>query len=220
MEIVWLGHSCFRIRGRANARSSGRETAIVTDPCSPTSGYTIGRPTAAIATISHNHTDHSYLKGVAGSPQVITGPGEYEINGVFLTGIPTYHDSQNGVELGKNIVFVIELENITICHLGDLGHIPTAGQVEALTGIDILLVPIGGNTTINGPRAAEVVSLLEPRLVIPMHYRTSSSTADLEPLDSFLKEMGGKTPEAQAKFSISHSSLPDETQIVTLDYKR
>ena len=172
MEIVWLGHSCFRIRGRAEGRASGRETAVVTDPCSPSSGYTIGKPSAAIVTVSHDHTDHSYVKGVAGQPKVITGPGEYEVEGVFITGVVTYHDAQQDSDRGNNISFILELENISICHLGDLGHTPTPDQVEALSGTDILLVPVGGHSTIDGATAAEVVSLLEPRLVIPMHYRT------------------------------------------------
>lgn len=212
MEIVWLGHACFRIRGR--------EVAIVTDPCPPSTGYNIGKPSAAIITVSHAHPDHCYLKGVAGSPQVIDGPGEYEIEGVFITGIPTYHDARKGSARGKNVAFVLELEDVRVCHLGDLGHAPTAEQVEALSGVDILLVPVGGRTTIDGATAAEVVSLLEPRLVIPMHYRTATSTLQLDPLDRFLREMGIKDYQPQAKLSVSRSSLPHETQVVVLDYRR
>lgn len=212
MEIVWLGHACFRIRGR--------EAAIVTDPCPPSSGYHIGRPSAAIVTVSHDHPDHCYLKGMAGSPQVIDGPGEYEIEGVFITGVPTYHDTRKGSARGKNVAFVLELEDVRVCHLGDLGHTPTAEQVEELSTVDILLIPVGGQTTIDGATAAEVVSLLEPRLVLPMHYRTPASTAALDPLDRFLREMGIKSYEPQAKLSVSRGSLPHETQVVVLDYKR
>ena len=212
MEIVWLGHSCFRLRGR--------EAIIVTDPCPPSTGYTIGKPNADIVTLSHHHDAHAYVKGVAGNPLVIDGPGEYEIHGAFLTGITTYHDAGKGEVHGPNIAFVIEMEEMRVCHLGDLGHTPTPNQVEELSGVDILLVPVGGNTTIDGPTAAEVVSLLEPRLVIPMHYRTEATRDDLEPLDRFLKEMGTKAPEPQPKLSMSHSGLPDETQVRVLDYKR
>ena len=212
MEIIWLGHSCFRIRGR--------EATVVTDPCPPSSGYSIGKPATAIVTISHDHADHSYVKGVTGSPRLIDGPGEYEVEGVFITGVPTYHDSQQGAVRGKNLAFILEAEDIRVCHLGDLGHTPTAEQVEELSGLDILLIPVGGHTTIDGAAAAEVVSLLEPRLVIPMHYRTPTTKPQLDPLDRFLREMGIKSYEPQPKLSASRASLPQETQVVVLDYRR
>ncbi len=213
MEIVWLGHSCFRIRGR--------EAVVVTDPCPPATGYAIGKPTADVVTISHRHDNHSYLKPIAGDPTVLDSPGEYEIHGAFVTGISTYHDSAKGAELGRNIAFVVEMEDIRVCHLGDLGHTPSAEQAEDLTGVDVLLIPIGGDSTIDGPKAAEVVSLLEARLVIPMHFQTGASKGQLEPPDRFLKEMGVATaPEPLPKISISRSSLPGETQVLLLDYKR
>jgi L-ascorbate metabolism protein UlaG (beta-lactamase superfamily) len=212
VEIVWLGHSCFRLRGR--------EASIVTDPCPPSTGYSIGKPTADIVTVSHQHEDHRYLKPVAGNPVVIEGPGEYEIHGAFVTGIQTYHDGRRGAERGGNIVFILEMEEIRVCHLGDLGHTPTADQVEEMSGADVLLVPVGGSTTIDGAAAAEVVSLLEPRLVIPMHYGTEAAKDGLEPPDRFLKNMEAKTVEPQAKLTVSRSSLPHETQVVLLDVKR
>lgn len=212
MEIVWLGHSCFRLRGR--------EASIVTDPCPPSTGYSIGKPSADIVTISHQHDDHSYLKAVAGRPVVVEGPGEYEIHGAFITGVATYHDRQKGEVHGGNVAFVLEMEGTRVCHLGDLGHTPTADQVEEMSGVDILLVPIGGLTTIDGAAAAEVVNLLEPRLVIPMHYRMEAVSAQLEPPDRFLKEMGAKAVEPQPKLTVSRSSLPHETQVVLLDHRR
>jgi L-ascorbate metabolism protein UlaG (beta-lactamase superfamily) len=212
MEIVWLGHSCFRIRGR--------EATVVTDPCPPSTGYTIGKPTADIVTLSHRHDDHAFLKAIAGHPVVLDGPGEYEIHGAFITGIGTYHDSERGEERGENIAFIIEMEDIRVCHLGDLGHSPTAEQAEEITGADVLLVPVGGNSTIDGAKAAEIVSLLEARLVIPMHYKTTASRAQLEPPDRFLKEMGVTAVEPQPKLSLSRSAIPHETQVMVLDYKR
>src|SRR6266540_3447487 len=155
MEIVWLGHACFRIRGR--------EATVVTDPCPPSTGYAIGKPTADIVTISHRHDDHAYLKALAGHPVVVDGPGEYEIHGAFLTGIRTYHDTEGG----ENIAFVVEMEDIRVCHLGDLGRTPSAEQAEEMTGVDVLLVPVGGNSTIDGAKAAEVVSLLERDWLFP-----------------------------------------------------
>ena len=177
MEIVWLGHSCFRLRAR--------EAAIVTDPCPKSIGYSIGRPTADIVTVSHEHTGHNAVEAVAGSPRVVRGPGEYEIAGVLLTGIRTYHDNQKGAELGANTAFIVDAENLRLCHLGDLGHQPTPEQVEIIGAVDVLLVPVGGGNTLGAAAAAETVSLLEPKLVIPMHYATAASTLKLDPLDRF-----------------------------------
>ncbi len=212
MEITWLGHSCFRIRGR--------EAAIVTDPCPPSSGYTIGKPTAHIVTVSHAHENHSYVKAVAGKPVLINRPGEYEIHGAFVTGIRTYHDEDKGATRGTNVSFVVEMEGIRVCHLGDLGHTPTPDQVEEMSGVGVLLLPVGGQTTIDGAAAAEVVNIIEPALVIPMHYRTEVTKGDLAPLDRFLKEMGAKDLEPQPKLAVTRSSLPQETQVMLLDYRR
>jgi L-ascorbate metabolism protein UlaG (beta-lactamase superfamily) len=211
MEIVWLGHSCFRIRGR--------EATVVTDPCPPATGYSIGRPTADIVTISHHHEDHDYVKAVAGNPIIIEDPGEYEIRGAFLTGVATYHDNDRGSERGPNTVFIIEIEDIKVCHLGDLGHSPSAEQAEEITGADVLLVPVGGRTTIDGPKAAEIVSLLEARLVIPMHYGTEAFKGELDPPDRFLKEMGVAKLDPQPKLTVTRNSLPMDTQVVLLDYR-
>ena len=212
MEIVWLGHSCFRLRGR--------EATIVLDPCPPASGYTIGKPTADIVTISHRHENHSYLKAVAGTPAVIEGPGEYEIHDAFITGVATYHDDSKGEELGGNVCFIVELEDIRVCHLGDLGHMPTAEQAEEMTGVDVLFVPVGGGRTVDGARAAEVVSLLEARLVIPMHYKTDAAKDTLDSPDRFLKEMGVTAVEPQPKLTVTRGSLPSDTQVMLLDYRR
>jgi L-ascorbate metabolism protein UlaG (beta-lactamase superfamily) len=213
MEIVWLGHSCFRLRAR--------EAAIVTDPCPKSTGYSMGRPTADIVTVSHEHESHNAVEGVAGSPRVVRGPGEYEIAGVLITGIRTYHDNERGARLGTNTAFIIEAETLRLCHLGDLGHLPTPELVEAMGAVDILLVPVGGGDTLGAATAAETVSLLEPKLVIPMHYATPATTMKLEPLDRFLKEMGSSTaPAPQPRLSVSRTSLPHETQIAILDCKR
>lgn len=212
MEIVWLGHSCFRIRGR--------EATVVTDPCPPKSGYSIGKPTADIVTISHAHEDHNFIKAVAGGPVVLDSAGEYEIHGAFITSIATFHDGEKGAERGKNLAFVIEMEDIKVCHLGDLGHTPSAEQVEDMVGCDVLMVPVGGKTTIDGAKAAEIVSMLEAKLIVPMHYRTEAhKDAEMEPADRFLKEMQVTTVEPQAKLSINRSSIPSDPQVVLLDYR-
>src|SRR3989304_3963769 len=163
MEITWLGHSCFRLRGR--------DAAVVMDPCAKSTGYSIGRLTADIVTISHDPPGHNNVGAVAGTPRVIQGPGEFEVAGVPIMGIRTYHDAEKGRTLGKNIAYVLELDDLRICHLGDLGHVPPPEQVEELSGVDILLAPVGGGNTIGAAAAAETVSLLEPKLVIPMNYQ-------------------------------------------------
>ncbi len=214
MEIIWLGHSCFRLRGR--------DAAVVMDPCGKETGYNISRPTADIVTVSHEHPAHSNVAGVAGSPRVVLGPGEFEIAGALIMGIPTFHDSEKGAKLGKNTAYVVELDDVRVCHLGDIGHVPTPDQVEELSGVDILLAPVGGGTTISAAAAVETISLLEPKLVIPMHYKTpAAKDGGLEPLDRFLKEMGAKTAyeERQPKLSVTKSTLPEETKVVVLDYK-
>jgi len=214
MEITWLGHSCFRLRGR--------DAAVVMDPCGKETGYNISRPAADIVTVSHEHPAHNNVGGVAGSPRVVQGPGEFEIAGVLIMGIPTYHDSEKGQKLGKNTAYVVELDDVRVCHLGDIGHVPTPEQVEELSGVDILLAPVGGGSTINAAAAVETISLLEPKLVIPMHYKTDATKdGGLEPLDRFIKEMGAKNAyeERQPKLSVTKSTLPEETKVLVLEYK-
>ena len=210
MEISWLGHSCFRIKGR--------QVTVITDPYPPDLGYSLGKPTAQIVTVSHQHPSHSYVQAIGGGPKLVTGPGEYEINGVLITGIATFHDMERGQKKGKNTVYLIELDEVSVCHLGDLGHVLTAEQVEELGNVDVLLLPVGGVSTINAPLAAEVVRQLEPKAVVPMHYRTEASSRELEPVDRFLKEIGVKEIGSQPKLTLTHSSLPASTQVFVLNY--
>ncbi len=212
MEITWYGQSCFRLRDRL--------ATVITDPYDKGIGYTLPRVRADIVTVSHDHPDHNYAKGVKGQPKIIVGPGEYEVGGVFITGIPTFHDRKKGASRGRNTVFLFDFEGLTVCHLGDLGHVPTQSQVEALSDIDVLLIPVGAVSTINAAQAAEVISLLEPRLVIPMHYKTKALEVKLDSVSKFLKEMGLSKLATQESLKVTKSSLPDETQVMLLDYKQ
>ena len=212
MEIVWLGHSCFRIRGK--------EATIVTDPFDKTLGYPMRKPNASIVTVSHNHPQHSFVDGVAGSPRVVRRPGEYDISNVFINGIATFHDKEKGAQRGKNTVFFMEIDEVKVCHLGDLGHVPTSEQVEQMSGTDILMVPVGGVSTLDAAAAAETIGLLEPKLVIPMHYKTEVVKMELEPLEHFIKQMGLKEVVTQPKLSVTKSTLPPETKVLLLDYRR
>ena len=210
MDITWLGHSCFRIKGS--------QAIIITDPYPPDLGYTLGKQTANIVTVSHEHPSHSYVKGVEGEYHVVNGPGEYEISGVLIIGVATFHDGEAGTKRGKNTAYVIEIDEVSVCHLGDLGHVLTAEQVEEIDDVDILLLPVGGVSTINAPQAAEVVRQLGPKAVIPMHYKTPLLNWELEPVDRFLKEMGVREPEPQPKLSVTKTNLPLSTQVCLLSY--
>lgn len=212
VEISWLGHSCFRIKDN--------DVTVVTDPFSPDLGYSLGKIAAGIVTVSHEHPGHNYVAGVDGQPRIVSRPGEYEINGVLIIGISTFHDGEMGKKRGKNTVFLLEMGELSVCHLGDLGHVLTSGQVEEIDDVDVLLLPVGGVSTINAPLAAEVVRQLEPRVVIPMHYQTPALSLQLEPVDKFLKEMGAKQVSAQPKLSLTKSNLPATTQVLLLDYPR
>jgi L-ascorbate metabolism protein UlaG (beta-lactamase superfamily) len=210
MEINWLGHSCFRIKGS--------HATVITDPYSPELGYSLGKPTADIVTVSHQHPGHSYVQGIGGEPKQVAGPGEYEISSVLIIGITTYHDKEGGKKKGKNTIYLIQIDEVAICHLGDLGHVLTNEQVEEMENVDILLLPAGGISTIDAPLAAEVVRQLEPKVVVPMHYKTEALKRELDPVDRFLKEMGVKEIESQPKLSFSKANLPISTQVFLLDY--
>ena len=213
MDITWLGQACFRIKTTHGI--------VITDPCSPDTGYDMGKQTARVVTVSHKHPDHSYTDGITGEFRAFDRPGEYEISSVSLIGLSTYHDSEKGAKHGKNIVFLIETDDISICHLGDLGAPLTTPQIESLQPIDILLLPVGGVTTIDATQAVALVRQIEPKIVIPMHYKTpalSMHGLELDSVDRFLIEAGHPGLAPQPKLSITRSNLPETMQVVVLDY--
>jgi L-ascorbate metabolism protein UlaG (beta-lactamase superfamily) len=212
LDITWLGHSCFRIKGK--------EVTVITDPCHPSLGYSLSRLQANIVTLSHFHPGHSYTQAITGEFKVIKGPGEYEIKETFITGIATWHDANQGQKMGKNTVYLLEMDSMTLCHLGDLGHQLSSELIEDVGDIDVLFLPVGGVSTIGGSTAAEIVRRLTPKVAIPMHYKTATLKKDLEPVDKFLKEMGIKENVSQPKLSVSRSNLPASTQVIVLDYTR
>ena len=210
MDVTWLGHGCFRLRGRG--------AAVVTDPYPPTIGLKLSRMDAEVVTVSHEHDNHNYTQVVRDGAYEIHGPGEYEVAGVSVIGVPTYHDEQKGAKHGRNTVYLIEIDDVRVCHLGDLGHKLDDSEAEAVASPDVLLVPVGGRSAINGAQAAEVVRQLEPRYVVPMHYAIPGLKIELDPLDRFLKEMGVATSEAQPKLSVQKSSVAEyETKVVVLE---
>ena len=211
MEIYWLGHGCFRLRGR--------DATVITDPCAPATGYKIGKLTADIITVSSTNPQTSYRQAVTGTPKVLSGPGEYEISGTMITALRTNHDP-DATEQDRNVAFVLEIDDVRICHLGALKAAPSSDDVEALSGADVLIVPVGGGSVLSAAAAAEVVSRLEPKIVIPMMFKTDSSTAtDLDTVDKFLKEMGTEGKQPETRLTVTRSSVPDDTTVVLLNYR-
>jgi L-ascorbate metabolism protein UlaG (beta-lactamase superfamily) len=211
MEISWLGHGCFRLRGR--------DATVLTDPCPPSTGYKIGKVSADIVTISRDDPESNYREAVQGDPKFISMPGEYEIAGVLMTGLATDRKEREGT-LSRNVAFVIDLDDLRVCHLGNIQQVPSGDEVEELGSADILLIPVGGGHVLNAERAAEIVSLLEPKIVIPMLYKTEASTAsDMEPVERFIKEMGSETKTPEARLNVTKSHLPSDTTLMLLNYR-
>jgi L-ascorbate metabolism protein UlaG (beta-lactamase superfamily) len=209
MDLTWLGHACFRMRGR--------EGIVLTDPPDPKSGHAIPRTEAGLVTISHDHPGHASLKSVAGEPVVLRGPGEYEVREVLVTGVGTFHDEERGASRGLNTVFAIRLDELVICHLGDLGHALASADLERLGDIDIALVPISGNDiNLSAARAAEIVHQLEPKVVVPMSYDPEVQKKD-SPFERLLHELGVKELTPVPKLSVTRGSLPENVQVVALD---
>lgn len=215
MEITWHGHSCFRITERGMA-------SVVTDPYDPeVVGVDPGKRLAAdIVTISCDDPAHNYLKGIRGKAFEITGPGEYEVGGVFITGVRINGGKKKrSPDAIRNTVYVIDYNGLKIVHLGELNNVPSQTEVEGLGEVNIALVPIGGRTSLNAAKAAEVISLLEPSIVIPMHYAIRGSQMKLEPLSKFLKEMGLTAIDTEDSIKVSSSSaLPEEIRVMVLDF--
>ncbi len=209
MEISWLGHSCFRLKGKG--------VTIITDPYDNSLGIPLAQLTGDIVTVSHKAPHHSNAEAVKGARKVLSGPGEYEISGVFITGVRTFQDDQKGAFKGKNTTYVFEIEDLRICHLGQLGHVPTDDQEAAMGNIDVLLIPVGGKSTIDAKLAAETIRQIEPRIAIPMHYKIPGIKADLDPIEPFLKELGLTAQAPVPKLAITATSLPPQLQIVALE---
>ena len=209
MEITWFGHACFRIKGK--------DAVLVTDPCSADMGYPMKNVSARIVTLSHAHDGHGHPEVVGNGPRVLKGPGEYEIGDVFIIGVNTFHDSSHGAERGKNTIYLIEMDDIRILHLGDLGHALSPSQVEELGKVDVVMVPVGGVSTIGAKTAREIVLLLGAKIVIPMHFQTKASSW-LEPVNLFLKEMGLGNLAPQTKLVVTRSNIPSEMQVLLLEH--
>jgi L-ascorbate metabolism protein UlaG (beta-lactamase superfamily) len=205
MLLTWMGHSCFKLQDKTGPDG----VTVVTDPFDKKIGLKPPSFEANVVTISHDHYDHSNAKALRGQPFIIKNAGEYDIKGVAVQGIEAYHDEKKGGERGLNIIYRIEIDDISVSHLGDLGHALDNKQIEALAGTDILLIPVGGKYTLDAKQAVEVVNQIEPRMIIPMHYKTPGLKVDISGVDKFIKEIGLK-PTEEEKLKISKKDLPQE----------
>ena len=205
MYITWLGQSCFKIQDKLTADG----VTLVTDPYKAEIGLKLPNFSADIITISHNHPDHNNAEGLRGDPYIVQSAGEFDIKGVAIHGIEAFHDSQNGKERGQIIIYRIEVEDISIAHLSDLGHLLDNKQLEVLSGIDVLFIPVGGKYTIDAKKAVEVVAQIEPRIIIPMHYKLPGLKYEFDGVEKFIKEIGLK-PREEEKLKLSKKDLPAE----------
>ncbi len=210
ISIIYFGHSAFRIRGK--------RATIVTDPYGESVfGRVMTKVSADVVTVSHSHDDHSEVSRVMGEPFVIDQPGEYEIKGVFILGVSSFHDAEKGAKRGKNNIYAIETDGVKICHLGDLGHKLSDKQQEEINGVDILMVPVGGVYTLDASKAVEVVNQVEPKVVIPMHYQLPDSKIKLGTLEKFLNEIGEKKVLKTNVFKAERDKFGEERRVVVFN---
>ncbi len=210
MQLFWLGHSCFKLQSK--------EAVLITDPYAPSLGLGSCRSKADIITLSHHHADHDYTSGILGDPFIIDCPGEYEVKKIFIKGIASYHDAEEGKKLGGNTIYLFDVENVRLCHLGDLGHSLSNGLAESLGEVDVLMIPVGGpekkNYTIDFEKAVGIISQLEPNIVIPMHFAVNrlKFKPPLDKVDKFLKEMGVGGKEKVDKLILKKKDLEGEAE--------
>jgi len=207
-KISWAGQSCFQI---SVSNSKDHSVDIVIDPFDESIGLKIPNFSADILLISHDHADHNNAKAIKEEPFIISGPGEYEVKEVFIKGIPSFHDDKEGKEKGKNTIYLIEAEDIKFCHMGDFGQKQlTDEQLEKIDGVDVLMIPVGGEYTINSAEAQKIISQIEPKIVIPMHYAIPKLNVKLDEVAKFLKNMGKDSTVPQDKFTVKSSALPKD----------
>ncbi|HNV97366.1 MAG TPA: MBL fold metallo-hydrolase [bacterium] len=210
MKISWLGHSCFKIKGK--------EADLIIDPYSDSIGIKMPRLRADSVLITHDHEDHNNYQAVTNDPIIIDGPGEYEMKGIFIYGKRAYHDNKKGLEKGAITIYLIEEDGITLAHLGDFNQDNlTEEQLQFLENVDVLLVPVGGPYSLKSDSAVKIINEIEPRVIIPMHYQYPGVKIPLEPLDKFIKEIG-LNPEIMDDFKAVKENLPqDDMKLIILN---
>ncbi len=213
MKIQWLGHSCFRLE-------ESTDSAVVTDPYRSYVGLDLPKVEADVVTISHNHDDHNFVEGVSGNPVVLSETGSFEVKGIHILGIHSYHDEVDGEKRGENLIFKFRIDGVDVCHMGDVGQECTPELVEAIGPVDVLLIPVGGNYTIDSEQAKEYVDRLMPDIVIPMHYKTRGLELDIDKVDGFLREFDDEYIDyvESDTIEISRSQFDgDDTRVIVLE---
>jgi L-ascorbate metabolism protein UlaG (beta-lactamase superfamily) len=210
LTITWLGHSFFKLQAG--------DVTVVIDPYDAATGLKPPRFNADLLLITHEHHDHNNRATVMGQPFEVSTPGEYEVGGVTVYGVAGFHDTKSGEERGRMTMYRVEMEGIRVVHLGDIGQDKlTSEQLEVLDGVDVLLIPVGGKYTVNGQQAASLVDQLEPRIVVPMHYKIPGLKIDIEGPEAFLKAIGLPAQKEQ-KLKLQKKDLnPDQRQVVLLE---
>ena len=211
MKIRWFGHSCFLLEAADG-------TKVITDPFDESVGYPIPEEEPDVVTVSHEHFDHNAVDVLEGSPEVVKGVGEKKIKGIAFKGIKSFHDKTKGAQRGPNTIFVFAIDGIRFCHLGDLGHLLTNDQEKEIGELDVLLIPVGGTYTIDGREAIEVSKQLNPKLIIPMHYRTEVCNIGIDSCEKFLK--GFTNIEKAEEWQGNKESLPSEQTVLVLEYAK
>ncbi len=216
MEISYLGHSSFKLRGKT--------ATVVTDPFDPEDiGLKFAKIEADIVTVSHHHSDHDFISIVGGGPLLVDQPGEYESKGVSIFGFSSFHDQKQGAERGKNTIFLIEMDDLRICHLGDLGGNLPSALIEEIGVADILCLPVGGEVTLGLDEAIELIAQIEPSIVLPMHFKTPGINeklfGNLKTREDFVAKMQLEDKTVLDKLVITKDKLPQETKVVLLERK-
>jgi len=217
MQIQYYGHSCFKLTIKPGGRAT-EDIVLFFDPFGKDLGLRPPQGQADIVFVSHSHANHNNISAIKGEPVVIETPGEYAVKGINVVGLDSFHDNEEGETRGRSTIYILESEELKICHLGDLGCDLTGKQLEEIDGVDILFVPIGGTSTIDAKKAAELVRKIEPAIIIPMHYKTNGSMASIEDESKFCNEMGNCPKEKTAKLNIKKKDLENKKmEIVLMD---
>ncbi|NCO24347.1 MAG: MBL fold metallo-hydrolase [Candidatus Infernicultor aquiphilus] len=212
MKIKWLGHSSFLIE-------SERGIKIITDPFDETLGYKMPRIKVNIVTVSHEHFDHNFVRGMKGKPVVFKGLVKRESHKMEFRGISSYHDSVYGGQRGPNTIFVIKADGLNLCHLGDLGHILSSDKLTEIGSVDILFIPVGGFYTIDSNQATQIIKDIKPKIAIPMHYKTRAIKFSIDPVEIFLSGKDKVKRLESSEFEIKSETLPKDTHIYVLQYE-
>ncbi|HHY93257.1 MAG TPA: MBL fold metallo-hydrolase [Firmicutes bacterium] len=212
MKIRWCGHSCFLLTAAGGLK-------VLTDPFDESVGYPLPTVAPDVVTVSHEHFDHNAVQVLAGTPEVVRGPGEHQVRGLTISGLSTYHDDAGGARRGANTVFTITMDGLRLTHLGDLGHPLSAAQILALRPVHVLFVPVGGYYTIDARQAKDVTDALNPNLVIPMHFKTDVMDFPIAGVEPFLNLCGGGERLRTTTLEVTAETLPERRRVVVLEYR-